>query len=211
MSTLLKRSAISAMAVAVLLFAGCSQSTTPSSDSEAAKAPAGPPQVVTAKTAFGPMYKSALAWSSDVQILRMTPREVTGFTNGAGKAALWEAAFASANKRQLRVYFYAIATVPPDVHKGVNANIALPWAGPSRDAMPIDLALFSVDSDGAYQAAAADADAWLKKNPTKTLTTIELGSNYKFRAPVWYVSWGDKKLGYIAFVDATSGNVYKSK
>ena len=211
MSSLLKKCTVSAVAVAVLFFAGCSQSTTPVSNVAAASAPAAPAEVITAKTAFGPMYKSAAAWSSDVQILRITPRELTGFKNGTGKAAIWEAAFSSATKHQFRVYSYAIATVQPDVHKGVSANIALPWPGPSRDAMPIDLGLFSIDSDAAFRSASDDAAAWLKKNPDKPLTTIELGNNFKFRAPVWYASWGDKKSGYVVFVDATSGKVYKSK
>lgn len=212
MSTLLKQSVIGSMAIAVLLFAGCSSSTAPlvSPDTANAKADA-PAQVVTAKTAFGPLYKSARAWSPDVQILRMTPKEVAGFKNAEGKAAMWEAVFASADKRQYRVYTYSIATVMPDVHKGTSANPALAWIGPSRDVMPIDLALFNVDSDAGYQAAATDAATWLKKNPGKPLNAFELGSNYKFRAPVWYASWGDKKNGYIAFVDATSGKVYKSK
>lgn len=213
MSTSLKHSVISSVALAALLVAGCAKSTTPlvSPDTADAKATTTPAEVVTAKTAFGPLYKSARSWSPDVQVLRMTPKEVPGFKNAEGKAAMWEAVFASANKQQYRVYTYSVATVLPEIHRGTSANPALAWAGPSRDAMPIDLALFNVDSDAGYQAAVADAATWLKKNPGEQLVAFELGSNYKFRAPVWYASWGDKKNGYIAFVDATSGKVYKSK
>jgi hypothetical protein len=212
MSTLLKHSVISSVALAALLVAGCSKSTAPlvSPDSADAKASA-PAEPVTAKTAFGALYKSARSWSPDVEILRITPKELTGFKNAEGKAGMWEAAFASPSKGQYRVYTYAVATVLPEVHTGTSANPALAWAGPSRDAMPIDLALFNIDSDAGYQAAAADAAVWMKKNPDKPLSEFELGNNYRFRAPVWYASWGDKKNGYIVFVDATSGKVYKSK
>jgi hypothetical protein len=77
--------------------------------------------------------------------------------------------------------------------------------------MPIQVSEFSVDSDAAYQAAAADAATWLKKNPEKKLTTVELSNNARYQVPTWYFLWGDKKLGYAAFVNATTGKVLKSK
>lgn len=199
--------------VAAALMTGCSNgngvgSTGPS----VVKAADTAPVPVTAKTALGPMYKAALAWSSDVQLMRLSPKEVPGFKNGEGKAAMWEAAFGSTSHRQVRMYTYAIATVQPDIHKGVTASLALPWAGPTRDAMPVDMGLFTVDSDTAYQTSAKDAADWLKKNPEKQLATLDLGSTYRYRAPAWYVSWGDpKKNGYIVLIDATSGNIYSHK
>ena len=197
--------------LALLAFAGCSQSTAPAVDAGTAAAPAAAPQPVTAKVAFGLMYKSALSWSSDVQLLTLKPMDVPGFKNDAGKAAMWEGQFASPSKAQYRAYSYSIATVSPVVHKGVGTKLAMPWAGVTRDVMAIDLTAFTIDSDAAYQAAATDAAAWLKKNPDKQLTTIEAGSTYKFTSPVWLVQWGDKKAGYVALIDAATGKVYKSK
>lgn len=199
--------------VAAALMTGCSNgngigSTTPS----VVKAADVAPTPVTAKTALGPMYKAALAWSSDVQLMRLSPKELAGYKNADGKAAMWEAAFGSAAHHQVRIYTYSIATVLPEVHKGVTASLALPWAGPTRDAMPVDMSLFTVDSDAAYAASAKDAAQWLKKNPDKQLASLDLGSTYRYRAPAWYVSWGDpKKSGYIVLIDATSGNIYSHK
>ena len=213
MITFLKQFSVSVVAVAALLLAGCSQSTkvAASAESAGAKAPASPVELVTAKTAFTPMYKAAMAWSSDIQILHIMPKDVPGFKNEAGKAAMWEATFASPSLHKLRVYTYAITTVLPEIHKGASSGLPLPWAGQTRDAMPIDLSRFSVDSDAAYHAAAVDAGAWTAKNPSKTLASLELGSTFKFQSPVWYVAWGDKKSGYVALVDANSGNVYKNR
>ena len=206
-----RRCLAGAATLAVVLFAGCSQSTPPAGDANAAAVPAAPPQPVTAKIAFGVMYKSALAWSPDVQLLTLKPMEVPGYKNDAGKAAMWEGQFASPGKAQYRAYTYSIATVGPDIHKGVSGRIPMPWAGVTRDVMAIDLTAFTVDSDAAYQAAATEADAWRKKNPDKTLTTIEAGSTYKYTSPVWLVQWGDKKAGYVALIDAATGKPYKSK
>jgi hypothetical protein len=213
MSAVLKQCAVSAMALVVLLLVGCSQSTTPSvsNDSEAAKKPIGPPELVTAKTAFWPMYTSARKWSTDLVTIKVTSKEVPGFQNEAGKAAMWQATFGSPSLHEYRVYSYAIATVQPDIYKGVAAGLGLPWSGVTRDAMPIDLSSFNIDSDAAYTAGATDAAAWLKQNPDKKLSAFELGNAYKFPAPAWYLMWGDKKSGYVAFVNATSGKAFKPK
>jgi hypothetical protein len=213
MSSALKHCAVSAITVAMLFLAGCSQSTTPSAgnESKAAKQPTGSPEIVTAKTAFWPMYTAARNWTPDLVMIRLTPKEVPGFKNEEGKAAMWQAAFASPKLHQYRVYSYAIAAVSPDIHKGVVAGLRLPWGGVTRDDMPVELSSFNVDSDAAYQAAAADAAAWMKKNPGKEPSTFQLGDTYRFQAPVWYLVWGDKKSGYVAYVDANSGKLLNKK
>ena len=93
----------------------------------------------------------------------------------------------------------------------MSAGLRVPWNGVTRDAMPVELTSFNVDSDVAYQAAAADGAAWLKKNPDKALSSFALGNNYRFQAPVWYLVWGDKKSGYVASVDANTGKVLNKK
>jgi hypothetical protein len=212
MGAVFKQCVVSAV-VAMLLLAGCLEKTktTVTDESKTAKAPVGPPEIVTGKTAFWLMYTPARHWSTDILILRLTPREVPGFKNEGGKAAMWEAMFASPSLHQYRVYSYAIASSPPDIFKGVSAGLRVPWNGIARDAMPVELTSFNVDSDAAYQAAATDGAAWLKKNPDKTLTALALGDTFRFQAPVWYLMWGDKKSGYVAYVDANSGKVLKQK
>jgi hypothetical protein len=212
MGAVIKQCAVSAV-VAMLLLAGCLEKTKPpvTDESKTAKPPAGPPEPVTGKTAFWLMYTPARHWSTDIEIMRLTPKEVPGFKNEAGKAAMWEAMFASPSLHQYRVYSYAIASSPPDIFKGVSAGLRVPWNGVTRDAMPVELTSFNVDSDAAYQAAAADGAAWLKKNPDKALSSFALGNTSRFQAPVWYLMWGDKKSGYVAYVDANSGKVLKQK
>lgn len=210
MSTSLRLFAAGVAAAA--LVTGCSNSNgIGSATPNVVKAADAAPTPVSAKTALGPMYKAALAWTSDVQLMRLSPKPLTGYKNEAGKSAMWEAQFGSAAHHQVRTFTYSIATLLPEVHKGVTGQIPMPWAGPTRDSMPVDLSLFSVDSDAAYATSAKDAANWLKKNPDKELATLDLGSTYKFQAPAWYVSWGDKKNGYIVLIDATSGNIYSHK
>lgn len=191
---------------------GCSRSNQPAAplanppSAQAQPSSAGP---VTAKDAFWPMYKAAHSWAPDVMVLRLTAKPVQGTQNTAGKAAMWQAVFASSSKAKYRTFTYSITDVPPDIYKGVNGGLEMDWAGVTREAMAVDLSQFNVDSDAAYQAASTDAAAWLKKNPDKTLATIEMGDNYRFPSPVWYVMWGTKSAGYAAWVDASTGKVLK--
>jgi hypothetical protein len=197
--------------LAVLLLAGCASSTQPGNQTAAPATPAAPPEIVTAKTAFWPMYKEAHSWAPDVVVIRVAAKPVPGFQNQAGKAAMWEAVFASPNLKTYRIFTNSIASVPPDIYKGIRAGLAMPWGGATPDATPIDLTLFSVDSDAAFTAASADAAGWLKSNPGKELSAFALGDTSKFQVPVWYVMWGNKTSGYATVVDASSGQVLKHK
>jgi hypothetical protein len=200
-------------ALAALLLAGCSKSASTSTGAQpaAAAAPAPAPAIITAKTAFWEMYKTAHAWASDAEPIRLTMKEVPGYKNEDGKAGMWEAVFGSPSLGSYRTFTYAIVDAPPSISKGVTAELALPWGGATRDAMPINPDLINIDSDAAYTAAAADAADVLKKDPKLTITEFELGDTYKFDAPVWYILWGTRKAGYAAIIDASSGKLLKGK
>lgn len=215
MSTLLyivHKNTASALTLAVLLSLGCSRSAPPTASPAAVAAAASTTtalQAVAAKDPFWAMYKSAHDWAPDVVAIRLTQKSLRGYKNEAGKAGMWEAAFASPSLHQYRLYTYAVADVSPDIFKGVTAGLPMPWGGETRDAMALDTTSFNVDSDAAFQAASAGASGWLKSNPGKELTALELGQTYKFSGPVWYAQWGTKAAGYSALVDATTGKIVR--
>lgn len=200
-----------AAAIVLLLLVGCTQSAgkNPAPSAAAAATTSAPSEPLTAKNALGPMYTTAYKWAPDVALLRMTALDVPGYKNPAGRAAAWEAVFASARLGQYRVITWSMADALPAIHKGIAADRAQTWNGPSHDAMPVDMSLFQVDSDTAYSAAETAAASWIKANPSRPLSSMEIGSSYRFPSPAWYVLWGDKKSGYAAFVDAESGKLLK--
>lgn len=211
MSTRL-RSVAAAISFSLLFFAGCAKSSNGNpvtNQSQAPTQPAGAPQIVSAKTALWPMETAAHQWARDAVILRMTAKELPGFKNEEGKAALWEAAFGSPSLHEYRLYTYAIANAPPNIYKGIVGGLEMPWGGVTRDAMAVELSEFNVDSDAAYKAASGEAADWLKKNPSTELASLEVGDTFKYREPVWYLTWGTKKSGYMALVDANTGAVLK--
>jgi hypothetical protein len=193
----------------LLFLTSCSQepkTTQASTNPDTASATASGP--VTGKAAFWEMYKSAHAWAPDLTALSLENKTVPGEKNEAGKSEVWSATFGSLSKHEARTFSYAVAAHPPDIPKGITVGHGIPWAGPSHDALPFYSSDFNVDSDAAYKTALGQAEPWLKKHPDKE-ARLALGNSSRFPAPVWYVFWGDKKLGYAVYVNAKTGAVIK--
>jgi hypothetical protein len=173
-----------------------------------AKAASAPPQPVSGKTAFWEMYKAAHSWAPDLVPLSLESKSIPGVKNEGGKAAMWTATFGSPSRREARPFSYAVAASPPDVYKGVTVGNTLTWLGPTPEALAFTTSDFAVDSDAAYTTAASQAAAWQKSHPG-TDVSFTLGNAARFKAPVWYLLWGDKKSGYPVKVDAKSGAIVK--
>jgi hypothetical protein len=202
-----------AFVVAVLGLTACSsepaKTTEAKTDADTAKkAPAGPPEPVLAKTAFYEMYTPAHSWAADIQPISLKSGEVAGVKNSEGKAGVWTAVFGSPSLHSARTYTYAVAEQLPAIFKGVKVESTDSWAGPTTNALTFQTSDFTIDSDGAYKAAAAKAGDWLKdKENAEKPVSMSLGAASRFPAPVWYVLFGNSKSGFAAFVNATTGNV----
>ena len=201
----------SAALAATLLMAACSEAPkqAPAEKKSEAKseapAPSGP---VAAQTAFYEMYKPARTWAPDLLPLSLSSAEVPGIKNEEGKAAMWTAIFVSPAKREARTFTYSAADSGSTIHVGVSAGASQDWSGATPKSKPFQVSEFSVNSDAAYKTALGKAGAWVKKHPEKKVQMV-LGYNPRLSAPVWYVLWGNQKLGYGVFVNATTGLVMK--
>src|SRR5215469_9084919 len=155
------------------------------------------------------MYTPAHAWAADLVPLSLKSGEVAGVKNADGKAGVWTAVFASPSQRATRTYVYAVADQLPDISKGVKAELAEAWAGPTSAVMPFQTTDFTVDSEAAYQTAAAKAADWLKvKDNAEKPISLSLGATSRFHAQaVWVVFFGSAKSGYVTVIDASSGKV----
>jgi hypothetical protein len=202
-----------AFVAAALGLAACSsepaKTTEAKTDTEAAKkAPAGPPEPVLAKTAFYEMYTPAHAWAADLVPISLKSGEVAGVKNAEGKAGVWTAIFGSPSTRMARTYTYSVAEQLPTIAKGVKAEPPEAWAGPTTAVMTFQTSDFTIDSDAAWKTAATKAADWLKdpENASKPVT-LSLGAASRFPAPVWYILFGNSKSGFVALINATTGNV----
>jgi len=195
----------------LLLFTACASApkTAPSEEKAEADAKAAPVVPVAAKTAYWAMYTEARKWATDLMPISVEAKDIPGFTNEDGKAAMWNATFVSASQKEMRVFTYAIAAHPPDIYKGVTIGKPLPWNG-ARDVMPFSMGQVQIDSDAAFKSAATDAAAWLKQHPEKN-PTVTLKELTRYQVPTWMVFWGNDKLGYRAFVNGVDGKPMTGK
>jgi len=191
---------------AILFLSACSEAPQkPATETKTATEAARPAEPVDAQTAFFAMYKPARAWAKDLAPLSLVSGEIPGFKNADGKAAMWTAVFVSPSLRQARTLTYAIADHAPDTHKGVDIGGTEPWSGNTTRSEAFLVSEFSVNSDAGFKTASDKAAAWLKKHPDMP-ATMALGKTSRFPGPVWYIQWGTRKLGYAAFVNATTGD-----
>jgi len=204
---------LSAAIAGLLGLVACSSepaATAPKMDSEKMekKAPAGPPEPVTAKTAFYAMYTPAHAWAPDLLALSLVSGDVQGVKNADGKFGYWTAVFASPSLHAARTYTYSVADQLPTIQKGVKAEGTESWAGPTQAQMTFQNSDFTIDSDAAYKIAADKAGDWLKEHADKQ-ASFTLGAAHRFPSPVWYIIWGDAKSGYAVYLSATTGSIMK--
>jgi hypothetical protein len=196
---------------AILMLTSCSDAPPkPAAAAEAIQQPAKPAEPGPAKQAYWKMYRPILEWSKDAQLLTMTNKEVPEMNGSGGKEAAWEVVFVSASKRQARKVVYSEIDSGSDIHKGATMFSTMVWGGPTREYAPFPNSEFGVDSNAAFQTASAKASAWLKAHPNEKLHML-LAKAAHYSTPVWVLNWGDKKSGYVAVVNATSGELISPK
>jgi hypothetical protein len=193
----------------VLLLTSCSETPT-----VAKKEPEKPPEPVTGQSALFKMFQVARgSWASDVQVLKLNSIPLSDVPDiPRGKAAAWQATFASASRSQLRSYTYSIIEAQGNLHKGVFGLLEEGWSGPHGGASPFLMAAVKVDTDAAYQTALGQGGAdYDKKNPGKPVTFL-LEKITRFPDPVWRVIWGESvgTSNFSVYVDASTGE-YKEK
>ena len=127
-----------------------------------------------------------------------------------GKEAVWEAVFARPPNVKPGKWVGPEVDSGTEIHKGGQYCRAMAWGGPAREFAPIQNSEFGADSDVVVTSASAKAADWLKTHPNEKLNLL-LAKDARYTTPVWVVAWGDKKSGFIAVVNGTSGEVISPK
>jgi hypothetical protein len=203
--------AVTAVA-AVVAMTACSEAPSPTeikkAQVETKQETAKPSEPVAAQTAFYEMYKPARTWAPDLLVLSLISNEVPSMKSADGKFPMWTAVFVSPSRREARTFTYSVIDDGANIRKGVNVGGAEPWSGATAKSSPFQTTGFAVNSDAAYKAAYAKAEAWVKMHPGKKVA-FSLGSAARFPAPVWFIIWGDTKSGYGVYVNATTGSLIR--
>lgn len=151
------------------------------------------------------MYPQARLWAADAVPVELRSIRLSSVPPVKGKAGGWQAIFVSPSLAKSRAYTYSAVEAEGNLHQGVFAGIADDYA-PGRGPQPFLIAALKIDSDQAYDVAAAKSQDYIKKNPDKPVSYL-LESNKRFPDPSWRVIWGDSvsSSDYSVFVDATTG------
>lgn len=193
-----------------LLLTGCSE--TPTTAPVAKKEPEKPPEPISGQSALYKMYQVARSWAPDAQVLKMNSIALAEVpTVPRGKAAAWQATFASAARSQARSYTYCIVESQGNLHKGTFAGLEEGWSGPRGITSPFPIMAVKIETDTAYETALKQGADYEKKNPGKTISWL-LEKQNKFPDPVWRVIWGESvgTSNFSVIIDASTGE-YKEK
>ena len=164
-----------------------------------------PPEPVSGLSALAKMFQVARAWSGDVQVLKMNSILLSEVKQVPGKAAAWEATFASPSKGAQKSWTFSIIEAAGNLHEGVFGAGEAPWTADAATPSFL-ISAAKKDTDEAYKTALAAAADHAKKNEGKPISFL-LETSKRFPNAVWRVVWGESlgTSGLSVLVDATTG------
>lgn len=179
-----------------LLISGCSSAPAP-------KAPPKPVEPVTGLHALYQMYQNSRTWAQDLMVVRCSSIDITQVKPQPGKAAAWQALFASPSLGKQRAYTMSVVDASTSLRAGVFAD---PPNTLASDTHSFLLAAARTDSEQAWDTALKHAADYSAKNPDMPISYIlELGRN--INDPVWRVVWGQSVTSSVfsILIDASTG------
>jgi hypothetical protein len=180
----------------VLAVAGCSSAPEP-------KVEVKPPEPVTGLHALYGMYTYARTWAQDLQVVSCVSIAITQVKAVPGKAAAWQATFASPSLGQKRTYTSSVFDASPSLRSGIFADGATAL---TTDTRPFVLAGARTDTDQAWETALKHGEAFNTKNPGMIISFI-LELSRTRNEPVWRVIWGENPAAssLAIVIDAATG------
>jgi hypothetical protein len=154
------------------------------------------------------MYTHARLWAQDLQVVMLSSIAITEVKAERGKAAAWQAVFASAALGQKRTYTTSVFDASPSLREGIFADA--PTAITS-DTRPFLLAGAKIDTDQAWETALEHGAEFDKKFPGQVISFI-LELSRSTNEPIWRVIWGDNPAGssLVVVIDASTGQYVQS-
>ncbi len=185
----------------VLFFSACSNA--PKTVEQ--KQPPKPLEALTGRQAFQQMYPQARGWAPDAQPLQISSLNLAQVKADKGKAGVWQVIFVSPSRGKAKTYTNSAVEAEGNLHEGVFGGLEEDYT-PRGDASPFLIAAIKVDSDEAYNTAAAKSADYIQKNPDKPVMFL-MQLSRRFPDVTWRVIWGSSvsTSDYSVFVDGTTG------
>ncbi len=180
----------------LLALTGCSSTPEPKVEKK-------PPEPVTGLHALYGMYQQARQWSPDLLVVSCQSISITQVKATPGKAAAWQAVFASQSLSKKRAYTFSVADASTSLRQGIFPDPPTPM---TPDTRPFLLAGARTDTDAAWEMALKHGKEFSTKYPDMPISfTLELSRS--MNEPVWRVIWGESATSspFSIVVDASTG------
>jgi hypothetical protein len=181
--------------LALGLLAGCSSEPAQRTSSGGAKpAPAKPAdEYQTGRIAFQKLFVTARAWAGDVQPFRLESQYTQGAPVEEGKAGIWRASFASAQRASTKSYVWSGVAAEDATERGISPGLEDTFNPSNTSTHPFDVAYLKVDSDQAFKVAQEHGGKELmKKTPEQPVLFILDWDSHQNQL-VWHVAYGSSR------------------
>jgi hypothetical protein len=201
----------------LILLGGCSsEPEKPKQEASATKPAESKPaesgnQYETGRVAFQKAYVTARGWAPDARPYRMESSYTTDAPVTQGKAGIWRALFASAQRSSAKPVTWSGVTAPGAPSPGVSSDAEQYWSASNANTQPFDIAFLKADSDKAVAVAQQHGGDKLTKKDPKQPIIFQLDWSPKENKLKWHVIYGSSlataKLRVA--VDASTGEFLK--
>ena len=208
------RTTFALLALAALL-AGCaSEPEKPKSEGTApaaTKPAAASNSYETGRVAFQKAYITARGWAADAKPFRFESEYTKDAPGIEGKAGVWRAVFASAERKEAKPFLWSGVTAPDAPAPGVTPGTQEYWNPANSSTQPFDLNFLKQDSDKAVAVAQKHGGEKLTKKDPNTPIFFQLDWSPKENKLKWHVIYGPSVTSaqLRVAVDATTGDFLK--
>ena len=189
--------------LSVAFLAGCS-----SESSQPAPKPE-PPQLLSGRSAFQQLYISARSWAVDARPYRLQSATAGDNQGRDGKAAVWQAGFASSAQRLSREYSWSGIDSPDAPSRGVSHGAQDPYT-PGSD---FDVQFLKVDSDKAFETAQKHGGDKVLQSDPNTPVLYLLEWSRPTNNLIWHVIYGTTRntAKLVVDVDASTAEFLRKE
>ncbi len=209
-----KTLALVTLAAAITL-AGCSsepEKSKPETGSQPAAKPASAGNdYETGRPAFQKAYINARGWAADARPYRLESQYTKDAPVAQGKAGVWRAVFASAQRSAAKPFVWSGVTGPDAPAPGVSPDAEEYWSSGNSNTQPFDLNFLKQDSDKAVAVAQAHGGDKIMKADPATPINFQIEWLPKENKLKWHVIYGTSVASakLRVAVDATTGEFLK--
>jgi hypothetical protein len=191
----------------VLVLVSLNACTSNNEKSEESKPAPKTTELLMARSAFQKLYIAARGWNADAKPYRIQSIVTSDGDGHDGKAAQWQASFASANARAVKTYTWSGSTANGAPEQGINFTPDDSYSPTNASTQVFDMAFLKIESDQAFDTAQKHGgDKILEKDPNTPVTYV-CDWNHAGNDLVWHVIYGtgrdDAKL--TVSVNASTG------